>query len=500
MGSSTTGQVASRHGKVKWMIAVAGVVIVTLFAAANFMVLDYAVRQADSYVGETEKRLVRNEFDRQIEQVVLYQSAMSVWDRSFEELADGRLSDDFVTRELRDWLWADFGFSWMVFAAASGEVAGAVHDGEAVSQEKAGYLLKWVVDLTQKAESAYFAALEPAAGGWRLKRPESDRDMLTPALPEIFTTGLRLINGKMSIVVVQAVVPKDLFIPEGRKAPTLMVTVKPISARLLADAERRLGLMQLGFAPIVTEDPNLMLTPIGRDAFNPLVASWRPNIPGAYVWTMALPQIALFVAAFVAVMLFVTTRFSSLVKALQKSEARNAFLARHDPLTGLLNRSGFDEVITAAARRAGLAPFAVFAMDLDRFKAVNDHHGHAAGDVVLKEVARRFSERVGRRGSVARLGGDEFAVLVERELDERSLLDLANGLVRDAQIPIAHDGQLLRVGSSAGIACFPLHGETVHDLMVVADVALYAAKNGGRNRAVYAGDAERAAAESAKAA
>jgi diguanylate cyclase (GGDEF)-like protein len=144
--------------------------------------------------------------------------------------------------------------------------------------------------------------------------------------------------------------------------------------------------------------------------------------------------------------------------------------------------------VSRAIRKGENKPFTILALDLDRFKAVNDRHGHAAGDAVLQAVARRFSDRVGRHGCVARLGGDEFSVLLTGEHSREHMLDLAAALVLDTQIPIAYDGQLLLIGGSAGIAQFPQHGKTVHDVMVMADAALYAAKNGGRNRAVHAGD------------
>jgi diguanylate cyclase (GGDEF)-like protein len=184
----------------------------------------------------------------------------------------------------------------------------------------------------------------------------------------------------------------------------------------------------------------------------------------------------------------VTLRFSALVKALQRSETKNAFLARHDPLTGLKNRSGFDEEVRRVIARGNGKPFAILALDLDRFKAVNDQHGHAAGDAVLQAVARRFSDRVGKEGTVARLGGDEFSILLTGAFSRERLVELAEGLVRDAQVPIAYDSQLLLIGGSAGIAQFPDHGGSLHDIMVMADAALYAAKNAGRNCAVHAGD------------
>ncbi|MFD1326456.1 diguanylate cyclase domain-containing protein [Mycoplana ramosa] len=474
-----------RRSSVKIMIGLAAMVIVALFASANFMVLDYSIRQANEFVATSEKTLVKNEFRQQIEQVVLYQSGMSVWDRSFDELADGSFSDEFIRRELRDWLWSDFGFSWMVFTKPGEETVLAVHNRHVVRPQDADQLLYWVSDLTKRAEGAYYAALRRTRDGWLLAKSSESSGMLSPTLAQINVTGMRMIDGTMSIIVVQSVVPKRLFIPDERKKPVLLVTVKPITAKMLANSEQRLGIRELGFSPITTEDRDLLLTGVGGDAFNPMAASWRPNRPGSFVWSMAIPQITALVAIFVVVMGFVALKFASLVRALERSESQNAYLARHDALTGLLNRSGFDGAMKDLLDK-GAQPFAVFAIDLDQFKAVNDRYGHAAGDAVLRAIANRFLVRLNNKGIVARLGGDEFAVLLPGITDRQALFDLGNGLVRDAQIPIPFDGQLLGVGSSAGIAVYPDHGRTVHDLMVVADTALYTAKNGGRNRAVFA--------------
>lgn len=494
---------ATRRRGVDMAIRAAAVMIVGLFGAANYLVLDHSIERADSFVAETERTLVRNEFSHQIDQVVQYQSQLSFWDKSFNELAGGMPGDGFVREHLRDWMWSDFGFSWMIFASPDGAKVLGVYRGEKVSDRKAREKLQWVSDLTRRAERAYRDALSPDRGGWQVARAKEDPDLLTPALPQIHVSGMRLIDRVMSIVVVQAVIPKSLYIPASRMQPTLLITVKPVSQKMLANTERRLGLRDLGFTPIVTQEPGLVMTPVGADAYNPMVASWRPNMPGSFVWRSALPQITMFVLVFAGVMLFVTLRFSALVTAVQRSEAQNAFLARHDPLTGLKNRSGFDEEMRRAIRKGGNHPFAILALDLDSFKAVNDRHGHAAGDAVLQAVARRFSERVGTLGCVARLGGDEFSVLLTGTFSRENLLELAENLVRDTQVPIAYDGQLLVIGGSAGIAQFPDHGGGVHDVMVIADAALYAAKNGGRNRAVHAGDidgAERAEAGAIRAA
>lgn len=484
-GKGQEGRVTRRHG-FGVAIRAAALLIVLSFGAANYLVLDYAIERADSFAAETERTLVRNEFSHQIDQVVQYQSQLSFWDKSFAELADGMPGDAFVRDELRDWMWSDFGFSWMIFTSSDGERILGVHRGQKVPERRAREKLHWVSDLTRKAERAYYKALSPDRGGFQVAGAKEDPDLLTPALPGIHVSGMRLIDRVMSIVVVQAVIPKTLYIPANRYEPTLLITVKPVSQKMLASAEQRLGVHDLGFTPIVTQEPGLVMTPVGADTYNPMVASWQPNMPGTFVWRSALPQIAMFVLVFAGVMLFVSLRFSALVRALQRSEAGNAFLARHDRLTGVKNRSGFDEEITRAVSKG--SPFAILAIDLDKFKAVNDRHGHAAGDAVLETVARRFSERIGSRGCVARLGGDEFSVLLTGEHSREDLMELAGNLLLDTRVPIAYDGQLLVIGGSAGVALFPQHGKSVHDVMLMADAALYAAKNGGRNRAVHAGD------------
>ena len=181
---------------------------------------------------------------------------------------------------------------------------------------------------------------------------------------------------------------------------------------------------------------------------------------------------------------FIAWRFGTLVRALQRSEASNRFLAKHDGLTGLANRSGFQEALEALTSGTRGGQLALIAADLDKFKAVNDRFGHAAGDAVLKTVAQRFRARVGNRGIVARLGGDEFMVILRDAGDRDEVMAIANGLVLDAQIPVVYDNLPLQVGSSAGISFYPRHGRNLRGLMHFADQALYRAKSEGRNRAV----------------
>jgi diguanylate cyclase (GGDEF)-like protein len=167
--------------------------------------------------------------------------------------------------------------------------------------------------------------------------------------------------------------------------------------------------------------------------------------------------------------------------------------ARRDPLTGLLNRRGFEERLDAELARAtrGERPAALILADLDRFKTVNDRLGHPAGDAVLLRVAE-ILEGVGRRGdTVARMGGEEFVFIVP-DADAVEAYELAERL--RAEVEEAFADEPVKLTISCGAVAFPVDGTTADTLMAAADEALYSAKRAGRNRS------ERAVAGSAAAA
>jgi diguanylate cyclase (GGDEF)-like protein len=156
--------------------------------------------------------------------------------------------------------------------------------------------------------------------------------------------------------------------------------------------------------------------------------------------------------------------------------------ANHDPLTDLANRCAyrraFEDRLARAARGEG--ELTAMLIDLDRFKAINDTHGHAAGDAVLVEVAARLRAALGPEDVAARLGGDEFAALIFRPRMGEADAALAERIVRDLAAPFGLGGRTVRAGASLGLARFPRDGRSLQDLQVAADVALYAAKSGGR--------------------
>ena len=165
----------------------------------------------------------------------------------------------------------------------------------------------------------------------------------------------------------------------------------------------------------------------------------------------------------------------------QANVSEIAFLGHHDALTRLPNRVLFnDRIEQALAQLDRGKSFAVFCLDLDRFKLVNDTLGHPVGDTLLRHVGTRLQACVREGDTVARLGGDEFAMIV-RDLGEPLEVDgLATRIIRVIEANYEIDGHLVNIGTSIGIALAPTDGASPHELLKKADTALYGAKSAGR--------------------
>jgi diguanylate cyclase (GGDEF)-like protein/PAS domain S-box-containing protein len=175
------------------------------------------------------------------------------------------------------------------------------------------------------------------------------------------------------------------------------------------------------------------------------------------------------------------------ISHIKATEAQAQHLARHDPLTGLANRTRLVESLEDRLRaaRPGHRQIAVCYIDLDGFKGINDLHGHAAGDALLKEVALRMSCMVRATDLVARIGGDEFAAVLYDVADEGEVFNVLQRLLDRLGEPITvHGDAQVRIGASIGIALHPTHAGQAGELLALADEAMYRAKRSGKNRFV----------------
>ena len=171
------------------------------------------------------------------------------------------------------------------------------------------------------------------------------------------------------------------------------------------------------------------------------------------------------------------------VSPIRKLEEQMQFQATHDTLTGLANRWQFMQSLAQCMTMSELnrRQMALLLLDLDDFKSVNDGHGHAAGDQVLVEIARRLRRLLSRGEVLARLGGDEFTVLLPEVSDVRQACEVAEDLIAALSAPYRVNGYEVFPSASVGVACFPSDAQDGQTLMRYADMAMYQAKALGRN-------------------
>ncbi|MES2581259.1 MAG: GGDEF domain-containing protein [Pseudomonadota bacterium] len=167
------------------------------------------------------------------------------------------------------------------------------------------------------------------------------------------------------------------------------------------------------------------------------------------------------------------------LKDAERALRKSAFL---DPLTGLANRLLLMDRFEVAMRHARRSrkKFAVLMLDLNKFKAINDTYGHAAGDKVLVTVAQRLVSIVRESDTVARLGGDEFVLIVE-SINERAQLEALGHKLVDvvSKNLVLASGETVSVGASVGFAWYPRDGDNLNDVLEVADQAMYTCKTSG---------------------
>jgi diguanylate cyclase len=298
--------------------------------------------------------------------------------------------------------------------------------------------------------------------------------------------GLQMFLDRPAIVAAVAIAgegetPADL----AARAPTL-VSVKWLDADVLNEIATLLQLRNLHMfeGPAPAPDDRIFELTDGRGRAIAKLA-WTPVQPGAVILGSIIPFVAIAFAslALLASLLFRHMRRTSATIA--AGETRLRHLALHDPLCGLPNRVSFSERLeqTIEKVRDGGPPAAVFYIDLDHFKDVNDTLGHPIGDELIRSVTQRLTSALRGDDLVARIGGDEFGVITSSGGDPGTLQVIANRLIAALCTPYTISDKTIVIGASIGIALIDQTIGDSADVMRHADMALYRAKNEGRNRA-----------------
>jgi diguanylate cyclase len=298
--------------------------------------------------------------------------------------------------------------------------------------------------------------------------------------------------GRPAIVAAMAVAPATGQARLPDQPPPLVVTVTYLHDKFLTSVSQRLELPHLRMTGLTT--------PVGQDntfelydeTGRPLARfAWTPKRPGAEIIRNVMPFLGIALAAFVLLTSLVVRYMRRTEATIAAGEDQMRHLAMHDALSGLPNRAFFGERLAdliQEVRRTGHTA-AVLSIDLDRFKEVNDTLGHLIGDALIRTVGQRLARLLRGSDLVARLGGDEFAVITPDVGELGDLDTLADRIINALRAPYAVMGHTLNIGASIGITSITRETGEVADIMRRADVALYRAKNEGRNRAcIYDAD------------
>lgn len=455
--------------------------VVIAFVVSNAHVLTRAGGIADDVRAGDEQNLVRNEVSRQTEILARDQSQISHWDEAVRALAS-QIDWAFVREEMADWLWDDFGIQTTIVVGSDDVPRVMVFEDDILAVKEAQRHVDLAFDLIVAAREAYMAKRVPSGDRFTyVAHPVRSRD-------PIYVSDVRMIDGDVNMIVAQAIVPdEDETLPDGH--PNVLLTLKPLTGAMVGDAGKKLGISGFAVAPASEVPAGAGSLRVSRgEGANALYAIWTPSHPSSVIWRQALPVLAGVVGLAILALGAVALLYGRALHRMQKSEARNRFLAHHDALTGLPNRLYFDRVLEEILSRGEQDRCAVLCIDLDRFKAVNDTYGHSAGDAVLKTVAARILAAVDGRGIAARVGGDEFIVLLHEGLGRDAVRLLCDTIVESvcAEIPI--EGGHASVGASIGVAWWPEDARTAKSIIRSADEALYRAKEDGRGRAYLADD------------
>ena len=474
---------------------------IAFFGVLLLAIIAYTGWSSNQAATEIERTLIQNAFDQSIARALNEQKSVAWWDDSILKISDEAIDLDFV----------DSNFGIFLTETYS-------HDEVYILNREDGPLYAFLEGA--RGEPSLFERRRPDIQAVIAEARDGKRSTLV-ARPDKFSelqSGYRVligavetarwaghiisVDGRPAVVAALTIVPNvDMSLLKG--TPNLLISITYVDDAFVSDIGHSLLLNDLALRSARAANGGLVSEPlVGDDGTLGGYLTWTTRRPGHALLTIILPLVTL---GIVASGLLSTTMLRRLRRTseelarmfkrlrrtsdeLAHSEQQARHESKHDALSGLPNRVHMVEKIETFLKNHGLEhgnQDAVAAyVDIDRFKDVNDTLGHDAGDQLIKLVARRLKESLRPTDFLARFGGDEFVILCAPATPEAGPA-LAERVAQAFASPFAVNGQHIRVTASVGIAVAPTHGVTADALMRHADIALYQAKEQGRDRSVH---------------
>ncbi|KAF0226834.1 MAG: diguanylate [Beijerinckiaceae bacterium] len=468
-------------GRISTLVVLLALALISIASVSLVYVGRIAAGVADAQAQGNEDRLFANALHDKKVMMAREQLALARWTKSYRNISQ-RFSQGYIRKELVDWIWNDYRHDRTSLVGEGGKLLMTAREDKADFAARTLATDDPVAMIVTRAVARFMSNREPMPGGFRQKR------ISVAQVDAITDFAFATIDGEPALVSAMAVVPDDdeaIAMPDG--APVILVSAKFLRGEFSAELNAQLAFKDFTF------DANTGTASAGQSVLEGIdgrligAFRWTRAQPGAEIWSVVIPVIGVLAAVLALSAGLIARGIARISTRLEASEARNRQLALHDALTGLANRLHFNQSLDAAVGRLPHLPFAVLACDLDRFKAVNDTYGHAAGDTVIRIVAERLATVVGGAGLVGRPGGDEFLILVTGFTDQPRLRVLTHQIIASVSMPITlDDGAITDVGASIGVAVAPDHGASAAAILASADAALYGAKERGRGIAVFA--------------
>ncbi len=456
-----------------WAAALIG----CLFLATVALVVHMATLEANRFSLKSETTMARLEIDRLVEDFIHDQQEISYWDDAVDALVKrDQPSVGFAEENIAGWLVSDFDFSEVVFVDLANKITLASLGDQVTTSVKSLPLVDASRDMIETAREKFLESAIKTRRGYFVRPPAG------ALVPPIQAVAFRLVNDVPHLIVSQVIIPEEMRRALKDDEITVMLSSRVVSESMLKNVGKRLDLIAPSIRWAGQNPAGSSIALPNNGAAGPLNFNWQPRDPRSEILANVAP-FALGLSLSLCLLLgFIVTRHFKTLSALSASEIENRFLANHDSMTKLANRQYFDQALDDAFERLRTREFAVLCVDLDKFKTVNDTHGHQAGDAVLMEVAERFRDRVGDKGLVARIGGDEFVALIHTYENRDEVKWLAESMIEDACLPVFFGGSQLQISASVGIAFAPKDGRDSRQLYNAADRALYNSKEQGRGR------------------